>query len=171
MYYDRTSELVQAFLFAPLNYPDLLPSVLPLIGGAVVIELYFGKHKHESLGWNTAVGNAVIWITTAANLYMTEPLTRNELYATGALAATGLFVAYMDFFHKWKSTLAFTVSSSGVIYTLAYILVVYVKTGLTYSQEMLRAAALFFIGVNVAFTVLQGLETDMDSRGLRGKAY
>lgn len=156
------SDIMEQFVRAPIENPELLPSILPIVAGAIVIELYFGKHKQESLGWNTSVGNAIIWVTTGLNLYMTETLTQPEFYATAGLVGLGLVVGYMDFFHKWSSTVAFLLSSSGIVYTLAYILVIVVKTDLTLDQHTLKAGAVFFVVTNVAFRVLQGFETDQD---------
>ena len=153
---------MEQFVRAPLENPELLPSILPIVAGAIVIELYFGKHKQESLGWNTSVGNAIIWVTTGLNLYMTETLTQPELYATAGLIGLGIVVGYMDFFHKWSSTVAFVLSSSGIVYTLSYILVIVVKTDLTLNQQTLKAGAVFFVATNVAFRILQGFETDQD---------
>lgn len=157
-------ELVQTFALAPLENPEIIPTVLPLVAGAIVIELYFGKYETEDLGWNTAVGNAVIWVSTGVSLYMTEQPTEPELYGIMALIGLGLFIGYMDFFHKWSSTMAFMVSSSGVVYTLAYILVVFVKTDMTINEETLMAAAAFFIATNIVFKGVQMLETSRDQR-------
>jgi len=155
---------MEQFVRAPLENPDLLPSVLPIVAGAIVIELYFGKHKQESLGWNTSVGNAAIWMTTGVTILMTETgLSQPELQATYALIGVGAFVTFMDFFHIWPSTVAFIVSSSAMVYTLAYTLVVVIKSSMVIDQTTLKAAALFFIAVNIAFKVIQFFESDDDS--------
>lgn len=146
-------------LKAPFEHPDILPTLLPIILGAVVIELYFGKHKNEELGWNTSVGNAVIWITTGVSLVMTESLTPGEKLATYSLIGLGLFVGYMNFFHKWSKKIAFFVSSAGIIYTLAYVLVVLVKTDLVVTDNMLKASLIFVIGMNIMFKIIQSFET------------
>jgi uncharacterized membrane protein len=154
--------IVLDFIRAPMENPDMLPSVLPLIMGAVIMELYFGKHKKESLGWNTSVGNAVIWMATGISLLMSETLTQPELYATYALIGLGGFVTFMDFFHIWPSTVAFVVSSSGLVYTLAYTLVLVIKTSSPMTRETLAAAAIFFVGLNVVFKLIQHMEDDSD---------
>ena len=154
-------EVVREFLVAPIQSPEMLPTILPLVSGAIVIELYFGKHKQERLGWNTSVGNAVIWISTGLTLYMTETLSQPELYATYSLIGLGVFVGYMDFFHKWSEAVAFTVSSAGIVYTLAYILVVFVKTDLNPADELtLYGSATFFLLTIVVFKLVQMFETD-----------
>lgn len=161
---EAINEMVFQFFTAPIEHPEILPSILPIIGGLIVIELYFGKHKQESLGWNTSVGNAVIWVTTGLNLYMTEQMTQPELYATYVLIGLGVFVGYKDFFHQWSSSVAFFISSAGIVYTLTYILVVIVKTDLVPDEPTLKAAAVFFVVANVGFKILQGMETDQDRR-------
>ena len=165
-YYDNPqalTDIVQEFALASFSNPEMLPTILPLVAGAIVIELYFGKHKQERLGWNTSVGNAVIWVSTGLTLYINQSLSVPELYATYTLIGLGVFVGYMDFFHKWSEAVAFTVSSAGVVYTLAYILVVFVMTDLNPGDETtLYGAGLFFIITIIVFKVLQGLETDQD---------
>jgi hypothetical protein len=148
----------------PLNHTELLPTLLPLILGAIVIELYFGKHTQEELGWNTAVGNAIIWITTGITLLMTTPLSPGERTATYALIGAGGFVAYMDFFHEWSSQLAFRISSSAIVYTLAYVLVVMVKTSIPVTETSLKAAGAFVIASNIGFKILQMMETPANDR-------
>ena len=156
---------VTVFLREPVNNPEILPNVLPLVLGLVVMELYFGKHKKESLGWNTAVGNSILWISTGVSLYMTSTLGQIQLYLVYGLIGLGVFVAYMDFFHKWPSTVAFVISSSAIIYTVAYMLVIVVKTGLPMNMITYQASAIFFVAVNVLFNFIQGLENDSDPFG------
>jgi len=151
------------FLREPIDNPEILPNVMPLVMGLVVMELYFGKHKEESLGWNTAVANSILWISTGISLYMTSTLGHIQLYLVYGLIGLGVFVAYMDFFHKWPSTVAFVISSSAIIYSVAYTLVIVVKTGLPMNTLTYQAAAIFLIGVNVVFTFIQGLEKDADT--------
>ncbi len=162
-----TQEVVnktEYFARVPLDNQEMLPTLLPLMAAAIIMELYFGKHKEESLGWNTSVGNAAIWMTTGLSILIVETgLSQLELQATYALIALGGFVTFMDFFHIWPSTVAFIVSSSAMVYTLAYTLVVIIKSSMPVNQTTLKAAALFFIGVNLAFKVIQFFESDDDS--------
>lgn len=156
--------VLEEFVYAPVRYPELLPSLLPLILGAIVIELYFGKYKREALGWNTAVGNAIIWVTTGVTLIITSNLDSMERQAAYALIGVGGLVGYMDFFHKWPDWMAFLVSSSGIVYSLAYIIVVMIKTGIPLNDTSIKAGAMFFIGVNLVFKFIQGFETPRDQQ-------
>lgn len=157
---------IETLVYTPFKQPEILPTVLPLVLGAIVIELYFGKYTKEELGWNTSVGNAVIWATTGITLLMTTQMTQQEKSAAYILIGIGALVGYMDFFHKWPDTVAFIVSSSGIVYTLAYIAVILIKTSTPINSTTMKAAAIFFIGVNVFFKVIQSLETPRDRYGL-----
>lgn len=157
------TEVIKEFALAPVRYPELLPTVLPLIVGAVVIEFYFGKHTNEELGWNTSVGNAIVWVTTGIVMYLNANLTTQEKYATAGLVTLGFGVAYLDFYHKWSSTMAFIASSSGLVYTLTYIFVVAVKTDMQLNNTVFKGAAVFLIGVMAAFQVIKSFETPVDT--------
>lgn len=152
-------EVIMEFILAPMRYPEILPTVLPIIVGAIVIELYFGKHTNEELGWNTSVGNAIVWVTTGLVMYLTTDLGTQEKYATIGLIGLGLGMSYLDFFHKWSSTVAFVASSSGVVYTLTYIFVIFVKTDMQLNSMVLKGAGIFLIGVIAAFKIIKSFET------------
>jgi hypothetical protein len=146
--------LIIDFALAPLQHPDITSSVMPLILGAVVIELYFGKHKQEVLGWNTSVGNAAIWISTGINLVVTETLESGlEQAVVYFILLTGLVVAYMDFFHKWKPAVAFRASTPDLIYPLSYVTVVMVKTDVAVTDTSIKAAIGFIIATVVGFRI------------------
>jgi len=155
-------ELIMEFVLAPMRYPEILPTVLPIIVGAVVIELYFGKHTNEDLGWNTSVGNAIVWVTTGLVMYLTTDLGTQEKYATFGLIGLGLGISYLNFFHKWSSTVAFLASSSGVVYTLTYIFVVFVKTDMALNTTVMKAAGIFLLGVIGVFQIIKWFETPVD---------
>ncbi|MFB6190828.1 MAG: hypothetical protein ABEJ64_00190 [Candidatus Nanohaloarchaea archaeon] len=152
-------ERVLELVFAPLENPGLLPELLPLILGAFVIELYFGKHVNESLGWNTSVGNAVLWVATGLNLLLAGAIdTATERYAAYFLVAAGAFVGYMDFYHRWSPGLAFRASSADIVYPLAYVTVVVVQTGLPVDATMMKASGAFILGSLVFFRALRMIE-------------
>lgn len=154
--------VVEELVMAPVNHPELIPNLLPLILGALVIELYFGKYSQEDLGWNTSVGNSIIWVTTGVTLLLTAEPTNLELYATLFLIGIGSLVGYMNFFHKWSSTVAFIISSAGIVYSIAYIVVIVVKTDLPVNETVMQASIVFIVGVNILFKVLQAFETPRD---------
>lgn len=153
-------ETMQQLALAPFNNPEILPSLLPIILGAIVIELYFGKHERESLGWNTSVGNSVIWVATGINLLISGAIKSSlERYVSYFLIATGVFIGYMDFFHKWSPQVAFRISSADIIYPLAYVAVVIVRTRIPVNDTTIKAAGAFIVTAFIGFRILRMLET------------
>lgn len=148
---------------APIKHSDIVPTVLPLILGGLIVELYLGKYKRESLGWNTAVGNAVVWFATGVSILATESLEGLETQATFFLILLGLFVGFMDFFHIWPEQIAFLVSSSGLVYTIAYTIVVMIKTGIEINNATLLGAGVFIAIVQAAFLFLKFIEQPRDN--------
>lgn len=144
---------------APLDNPEIVPTVLPLVLGLLVLELYFGKYTNEKLGWNSSVANSVIWISTGATLYIAETLGTAEKWAVYFLIGIGSLTAYLDFFHKWPEEIAFIASSAPSVYILAYITTVMVRTGIPVTRSSLIAAGIFLIGATAFFKLLQALET------------
>ncbi len=159
-----TRQVLEELVLAPLKHPELLPSLTPIILGAIIIELYFGRYSQEQLGWNTSVGNSIIWIATGVNLLINSSLEPVERNAAFFLIAVGGLVGYMDFFHKWSSTVAFMVSSAGIVYSLAYITVVLVKTGIPINNTSIKASLIFLVAVNIVFKVMQMFETSADNQ-------
>ncbi|MFB6203399.1 MAG: hypothetical protein ABEK01_02805 [Candidatus Nanohaloarchaea archaeon] len=154
---------VETFVMAPVRNPEILPSLIPLIIGAVVLELYFGKYTRESLGWNTALANSMIWIATGATLLMNGSGSSDaHLYGAAFLLVSGSFVAIMDFFHVWPEWIAFRVSSYGLIYLLAYIIVVMAKTGMEVNRTTLEGAGIFFFGSAALLHVVRWFEMPRD---------
>lgn len=150
---------VRQIILAPIHTPDLIPTLLPIILGGVVLELYFGKHKHESLGWNSSVSNSVIWISTGLTLYLTADIvTLLERAVTYFLIGIGLLTGYLNFFHKWSSTVAFLASSSGMVYSLAYVSVVMIKSGMPVNSITIQSAILALTVIAVAFQIIKFLE-------------
>lgn len=154
------SQRLWEITFAPINFPDLIPSVLPIIIGAFVIELYFGKHKTEKLGWNTSVGNAVIWVSSAVNMILTEEAQNLlEKYVVFFILGLGMLFAYLNFFHKWSSTVAFRASSADVVYPLVYATTVIVKSSIPADNLSIKATVVFMIGSFIFFRILRAFES------------
>jgi hypothetical protein len=149
---------------APITHTEILPSLLPIMLGAIVIELYFGKYSKERLGWNSSVSNSIIWLATGLNLYFTETFsTAIEKQATFLLIGLGAFIGVMDFFHIWPKNLAFLASAPTVVYLLAYVTVVAVKTPLPVNEITIQGAIIFSVCAFVGFEALKFIEPSSDS--------
>lgn len=151
---------VEQLVKAPLEHPEILPSALPLIFAGVALELYFGKHKDESLGWNSSLANSVIWITTGITLLISGEITDvMHRYVSYFLIGLGTVTGYFDFYHKWPKEVAFVASSAISVYSIAYVTLVMVKTGMPVNATTVKAAGAFVVGITLFFQVVRFFET------------
>jgi len=88
------------------------------------MEFYFGRHKDEELGWNTAYGNALILLFVAIDLFrhLYEPskdtllgffTTTNDIKIIIPILifVLGFILAFIDFFHFLPKKIAYAISS------------------------------------------------------------
>ena len=106
-------------LTAPFIHREMLWAVVPLIATLLLMTLYFGAHKSEELGWNTAFGNSMVLIFTSINLlqFLYGEIDLNNLsfnidtvVALG-LMGEGIFLLFINFFHFLPKRLAYVLCS------------------------------------------------------------
>lgn len=150
----------------PFEYPDILPSLAPIIVGMIVLELYFGRYTHEELGWNTAVGNATMLVTTGIVLLLELDLATeigsSEARVAFLIIMTGLVILTFDFYHIWPKTLAFNMSSAFVMYLLAYYAIFLGYSDTPITQETGAALVIFFLLLLGIFEWVKGMEVSAD---------
>ncbi len=149
------------FLFPAYN-PDLIPSVIPIFLGLIVIEIYFGKYQSESLGWNSAVSNAVLLLATALTLIIRlnligVPSGPRYIVAYGILVL-GTVILVLNFYHLWPAVIAFSVSSGFAVYTLVYISIAIVYEHLPLDRHTAAAAVIVFILFYIFFGIIKRVE-------------
>lgn len=146
-------------IVAPVYHTGMIPTLMPIVLGGVVLELYFGKYSEESLGWNSSVSNSIIWVSTGLTLLLTADLgALSEKAVSYFLICLGGFVGYMNFFHKWSATVAFIASSSGVVYSVAYVSVVMIKSGMEVNETSLQSAAISLAAIGLFFQAIKFIE-------------
>ncbi|MCJ7450500.1 MAG: hypothetical protein MUP58_02060 [Candidatus Nanohaloarchaeota archaeon QJJ-9] len=138
---------LETLLLFPVNNPELIPSLMPIIVGFIVLELYFGKYKYEELGWNSAVGNSTMLVTTALSLIIEKNLIGSikTLEARTALfiLIAGLIILIFDYFHIWRRKIAFNISSAFVTYLTSYVLITVTYSSIPIGIATIMAAVLF----------------------------
>lgn len=147
----------------PLDNPSLIPSIIPVIVGFLVLELYFGRYTQEELGWNTAVGNATMLVTTSLTLIYEERLLF-DISSSGSIIAftilgVGILILTLNFYHIWPKQLAFNVSSAFVIYVLVYLTMALTYSDIVLDSHTIAAAGLFFAALAILFRLIQYFET------------
>ncbi|HLD18981.1 MAG TPA: hypothetical protein VJB90_03145 [Candidatus Nanoarchaeia archaeon] len=129
---------IQEIILAPIIQTEMLWAVIPLLATLLLMTFYFGAHKGESLGWNTAFGNSMVLIFTSINLLQhlygnisLDSLAFNEKTLIAlALMGEGFFLMFIDFFHFVPEKVAFYISSPLHVNLLAIlgVIIVYSET-------------------------------------------
>lgn len=165
--FPRFNELVQT----PLTNPDILWTILPLLGIAFFLELYFGRYKTEELGWNTAFGNTIslLWVTTALFRFMYEThgsMIFREWNLAGntptmiliyALGLWSLLLAISNFFHILPKQISFFVSSTIPVNVSAVVTTLLVIGEFQIDRVTLTAALILYIALAIIFATIQAL--------------
>lgn len=131
--------------------------ILPLILILIFIHIYFGRHRSEELGWNSAFSNSIslLWVEITLLRFLLEEhsfgqlLSGPEFGKAMVVVFLGLWVialAVFNFFHIVPKRFAFMASSPSSVYVLAYIAVSLVVADFTIVKEtIISSIMLFFI--------------------------
>ncbi len=151
---------------APLEHPDMLWFVTPLIVALLVFEFYFGGHRREELGWNSAVANSLMLVFVSLSLLRViyAGLTPVEVYNAVVqgvndeffwgeqtvqvlialfVLGEGVFLFFTNFFHLMPKVIAFKISSALPINLTAYLATVLVFSHLYQDPIPLDSLTLF----------------------------
>lgn len=133
--------------------------LVPIILLWFILEIYFDSHKHEKLGWNTALGNSIslFWISLAA----TQPLFRvtigehfswSRFLAIVPILLYALFTGYISFTHKFTPQVIYSLAYPTIIYYLATFAILWGNSALEVNRYVLIAFfLLFFIVYGVRY--------------------
>ena len=110
---------------APYYHRELLWITIPLIIVLLLMEFYFGRYEKEELGWNTAVGNALVLLFVAMDLYRhiyEQSVYKDFLnfifvesrgvFIASIVALEGFWLLFANFFHILPKRFAFFASAS-----------------------------------------------------------
>ncbi len=180
---ERTTQLVAA----PFQHREMIYILMPMLITLVLMEFYFGRYEDEELGWNTAVGHALVLVFVGIDLLKTvHPGVAPGVMMTKALGALsqfssvtgealttliatlillfGLLLLIVDFFHWLPKGLAFFVSGGLQIDIVAYlgIVIVYSHNAkldpVPIDWYTLLAAIILFLGLWAFFGFVHLLE-------------
>jgi hypothetical protein len=143
----------------------------PIVFMWLVLEIYFGKHKSEKLGWNTALGNGMtmLWISLNLIKYLfaeTPPDKWIKFAVMLAFLIYGLMVIFTSFKHKVSEKTAFMVAAPTPIYYFAGIATLWAYGTLDISFIILLDIVLLFFIILILTKILQHfLKSAPDSGG------
>lgn len=131
--YERFLEL----LLAPINYPDTLWMVIPVLITLFLVEIYFGRYKTEDLGWESAFENSLVLLFVSLDmirlLYNQYGLStfiyiNPKIALIIAVVIEGIVLSLMSFYHELPKDITFKLSSALPMNFIAYISLLLVYT-------------------------------------------
>ncbi len=179
--WDRTVELV----LAPLNNINMLWVAIPLLIATLFMILYFGRHKKEELGWNTAFGNTMVFIFVAVAIIREMYIQGGESFdgiftpglygalALGLCVASGLLM-FFTYFHLLPKRVAFFMFSAPPINVSVYAVMSLVYANVAVDYITVLASIVLLVIILVVGKLLQliiglvGLEAKIEQIEIPG---
>ncbi len=145
---------------------EVLWTVAPLILTTFIMLFYFQKYKDERPGWNTLVGNSLVLIFISAILlrkiysigsggamnFIEMPI---QTFVTLFLFLIGFIILLFNFNHVFPQSFAEYISSPITINLLAYVIILYIYSGLENSWHLLLSLLLLYSLLLVVFEILK----------------
>lgn len=152
--------------YAPLLKPSLFWQLGPILCIWILVEIYFGTHKKEKLGWNTALSNGIslFWIVVSAmqHIFSEEGLfSWDKFLIILIFALYAIFVIVISFEHKFKASITFVFASPTPLFYFSAIVLLFAHDLLTLSWAMISAIALLFVIILLTITLLKKLLPEM----------
>lgn len=162
--WDRFVELISS----PIQFPDMLWILVPLLLTLFLMELYFTRYQFEELGWNTAFGNTLVLIFVSLDLFRhlsnsNELVFGLKVMLVGAIVLLGVVLTLFNFFHILPKELGFAISSKFPMNFLALcgVLVIYSRAPIDW---VTFAAIIILMVVVYSFIRLLGLMVPKDNQ-------
>ena len=156
---------------APWQNPDMIWILSPMLITLLLMEFYFGRYTKEELGWNTAVGNALVLIFVSIDLFR-HIFTTNlgvvthaifiynlkEIFIASIIGLSAIWLLLVDFFHLIPKRLAFFISSSLPINLIAYLGIVVVYSNFPLDNLTILAALVLLVILHILFGLIHFIE-------------
>lgn len=155
------SEIVSAIILilkSPFSKPSIFWQLAPALLLWGIMEFYFGYHKREKLGWNTALGNGIslFWIIISCLQYRFSigdvSFVNPGLFALLVIVFYAVFVMYISFQHTFSERFTYLVSSPSPIYYFSII-------ALLFAHDLIPVKLSVISGVIVLFLLTLGILT------------
>lgn len=147
-------------LRAPFVQPSLLWQILPILLLWIMLELYFGTHKDEHMGWNSALGHgiSVFWIAMSLLQYLFEEGRMGpDLIFALILAVYSIVVSWIAFSHKLPAGITYRLASPEVLFYGSIIAILHAHQVIVFSASMLSAIGILFVLIVLLLWLLRSL--------------
>lgn len=142
---------IKILIAAPFKEPSLLWQIAPILLIWVVMEFYFGTHKKETLGWNTALGNglSLFWINIAGITHLFSDKAAKFMWGPFivllVITIYALFVIYVSFEHVFSAKWTYFLTTPNITYYFSIIAILYSYGTITLNGSMLIAILILWL--------------------------
>lgn len=156
---ERLIEIIKA----PVNFPEMIWVLAPLVVSILLTEFYFSRYRYEERGWEYFFGNSMILIFVSLNLlsYLYKNDVLNvDIVSTSfsiSIGIIGIILLILNFFHILPETLIFGISNNMPINFLAYMAVILVYSGIVVDYTTTFASLIFLIIWSVIMGIIHKL--------------
>ncbi len=162
----------------PAKNTSMLWTLIPLVAGMFVLEIYFGHYKKEKLGWNSAVSNSLMLFFVGMNLFsylystgfsitvsqeaglnlIGSEIATIKFFIGGFIVFEALLLFFVNFFHLIPKKFAFGVSSGLFMNFLACIGIILVYGSIPLTWMIVPGVLLIFVVLLLLLTVVEFIE-------------
>ena len=155
-------------VFVPLQKRETLEILIPLFVTLFLVQMYFGRNKDESIGWNTAYANCIVLLFVTAHLgtYVYEQFGLGGLDVFGttafyksslvlAMGVVALGLMFIDYFHSINERLSFLLSSSIFLTVFSFVSVVLIYSDIAFDKNTLITSAVILLFVSLFFKIFR----------------
>jgi hypothetical protein len=139
------------FLYAPVLFPQIIWSIVPVLISIILMELYFHKYPREGLGHHKSLENTIFLVFICFEL--SSFLLKN--YTSARLVLLVLFIIFvaiismLDFFHRLPVRLLFRTSSKFLIAFVTYAVIV-----LMFSDALIGVTFIRFLEIMLSVFII-----------------
>ncbi len=164
--YPRFLEMVRV----PLDQKEVIWALAPLVITLLLIQMYFGRHRHEELGWESAYGNSIVLIFVTVDLmrhiisrygYEAILVVGGEAFYKSVIVGGVLLVAislfFIDFFHSISKRISFFLSSTLVIVFFAFLATISVYSHIPFDRHTAVTVVLLFVVLYLFFKIFRSI--------------
>ncbi len=123
-------------LKAPFQKLEIWWYLFPILTLWLILEIYFGEHKSEKMGWNTALGNgfSLTWVTIESMRVLFEMQYSNFFFRFMVIflaLSYGVFIIYVAFTHKFEEKVTFALTGTTPTYFLSATMILWAHNTFT----------------------------------------
>ena len=166
--YQQVIQALYFMVYVPFTSNAMLWACVPIFISLTVLRLYFGIYRHEKLGWNSVISNALIliWVGINSLKYTLDrsffSFGNEKAVLAIMMLVIGVVIIIISFLHAIPEGFMFAVASSFSIQFLSYLCVLFIYTDFPFTEASFIASVILLFVVWMFFRVVRIFEPSDD---------